>query len=109
MDKIKRKSDALDLAKLFIAGASNISRWYCPGYDEEKPVIQIWDEVDSNRLMIFIEEGDYYQNGSRPYLVAYTDTVNDTEYFRRCSLDDIQDDIWKNRKYINNSGQLAQL
>ena len=100
--KIKRMADAEAIASLMVEG--NFQKWYCPGYDAEKPFIQLWDTFDENRIMIIIEQ-------SRPdcFLVYLLDTVNDTEVSYWFSISEIEEAIWHHRKFINKSGQLDNL
>lgn len=109
MDKIKTRKEARMLAELFTVehpmANPNMNTWYCPGYDADKNCIQLADDMDGNCLMIYIE----MNQNDNTHLVAFTDTVNDTEHFKWITLQEIEDYIWSNRKYINQSGQLADL
>ena len=109
MDKIKTRKDARALAELFTVehplANPNMATHYCIGYGCEKNCIQLWDSIKDNRLMIYIEQN---QNDDT-HLVYFTDTVNDTEFCRWLTLSEIEDQIWSNRKFINQSGQLNDL
>ena len=99
--KIKRMADARAVAGMMVDG--NFQKWYCPGYDADKPFIQLWDNEAGNRLMIIIREDMW------GYTVAFTDTVNDNEFFEELYISEIEEAIWHHRKFINQSGQLDNL
>lgn len=106
MNKIKTRKDARVLAELLISENPNLNTHFCPGYDADKSFIQLWDNMEGNRLMIFIrkdEECDWL------HLVYFTDTVNDTEFCKWVTVGEIEEAIWHNRKFINQSEQLTNL
>lgn len=99
--KIKSFKDARAIADLMVAG--DFQKRYCIGYDADKPFVQLWDNEVSNRLMIVIREDIW------GYTVAFTDTVNDTEFFEELTISEIEEAIWHHRKFINQSGQLDSI
>ena len=99
--KIKCMADAKAIAEMMVEG--NFQKWYCHGYDADKPFIQLWDNEVGNRLMIIIREDMW------GYTVAFTDTVNDNEFFEELTISEIEEAIWHHRKFINKSGQLDNL
>lgn len=109
MNKIKTIKDARALAELFTIehpeANPNMATHYCIGYGTEKNCIQLFDSIKENRLMIYIEQN---QNDDT-HLVYFTDTVNGTEFCQWLTLSEIEEAIWHNRKFINQSGQLADL
>lgn len=105
--QIKTKSDALRLAKMFVAESPELNKWHCPAYGTDKPFIQLWDEMDSNHIMVFIEPDDSYTIPL--FRVRYIDTVRGTERGDLLRLSEIVEAIWHNRKFINQSGQLDSI
>lgn len=99
--KIKKIADARAIADLLVAG--DFQKWHCIGYGADKPFIQLWDNEVSNRLMIIVREDIW------GYKVAFTDTVNDNEFFQTLTISEIEEAIWHHRKFINQSGQLNDL
>lgn len=105
--KINTRDDAIRLANLFVRESSVFDRWHCPAYGADKPFIQLWDEMDSNRIMVFIEPDDSYTIPL--FRVRYIDTVRGTERGDLLRLSEIVEAIWHNRKFINQSGQLDNI
>ena len=103
--QIKTKSDALRLAKMFVAESPELNKWDCLDCDTAKPFIQLWDEMTSNRIIVFIREDDS-SIFDRLFYVRYIDTVNGTEKTNKIHLEEIAEAIWRNRKFINHSGQI---
>ena len=89
MQKIRSRANAREVAEKFIA---------------EKFTIQLWDEFEDNRLMEYAEAC-----GVRIHRVNFIDTVNGTSYCEKHTVEFIADVIWHNRKFINQSGQLASI
>lgn len=90
MKSIRSFANARELAEKFV---------------NEKLEIQLWDTETSNRIMCYIRK-DEDRNAIK---VAFIDTVNGTETIQNVSISEIEEAIWHNRKYINQSGQLKSL
>lgn len=108
--KIKTKADAKAIAEMFVTEDSKIERRYCPGYDAEKPSLHllenfnpndIHDESNTSVFMIYIRtEWDGYHR------VAFYDDFSGDEWFALLPTNAIADKLWKNRKFINQRGQI---
>lgn len=85
--KIKRKKNAIMVSFALVAQADTFS-------------VCLWDNLKNN-CVIHVQEID----GKLYWLLD--DTVNDGREIRPVDeYDDMAEAIWKNRKYINQSGQL---
>lgn len=119
MDKIKTKAAAMAIAEMFVAEDPKFERMYCPGYNAEKPWLRIsekcdpadFENPDTNEciIMIFIRTDKDHWDCYRPHLVAFYNDCSGGEWFKRMSSNEIAELIWKNRKYINNGGQLHRI
>lgn len=90
MNKIKSKADARALANKMVT---------------DFITIQLWDDTNGNRLM-FCEGSTGY---NQQYRMLLTNTVRGTEYHENMSIYTIAEALWCARKFINNSGQLANI
>ena len=90
MKRIKRKSDARELAEKLVS---------------EGFTIQLWDDMNSNRLM-FCEGATEY---CHRYNMLLSNTVSGIEWHEEMSIHTITEALWCSRKFINNSGQLDRI
>ena len=119
MDKIKTKAQARAIAEMFVAENPKFERNYCPGFGAEKPWFRISEKCDPDDLfnpdaneciiMTFIKTDIEHWDHIRPHLVYFYNDCTGGEQGKWMSLNEIADQIWKNRKYINQSGQLDNL
>lgn len=109
MNKIKTKADALTLATKFVTEDPKFQRQYCPGFDAEKPCFCILEDVDRENeyhedkilIMTFAKtDGDHWDS-YRPHLVYFYNDCTGGEWSKWMSLNEIADQFWSNRKYIN--------
>ena len=87
MTKIVRRIDARMLAEKMVT---------------DYITIQLWDDVDGNRLMHCEGSTGYNQQ----FKMVLTNTVRGTEYHENMSIYTITEALWSARKFINHSGQL---
>lgn len=87
MNKIVRRIDARMLAEKMVT---------------DDITIQLWDDVDGNRLMHCEGSTGYNQQ----FKMVLTNTVRGTEYHENMSIYTITEALWSARKFINHSGQL---
>lgn len=90
MNKIKSKADARALAEKLVS---------------EDFTIQLWDDMNSNRLM-FCEGATEY---CHRYNMLLSNTVRGIEWHEEMSIHTITEALWCSRKFINNSGQLDEI
>lgn len=90
MNKIVRRIDARMLAEKMVT---------------DDITIQLWDDVDGNRLMHCEGSTGYNQQ----FKTVLTNTVRGTEYHENMSIYTIAEALWNARKFINHSGQLETI
>lgn len=90
MNKIVRRIDARMLAEKMVT---------------DDITIQLWDDVDGNRLMHCEGSTGYNQQ----FKMVLTNTVRGTEYHENMSIYTITEALWSARKFINHSGQLETI
>lgn len=100
---IKSKADAKTLAEMFISEDPRLLDPRCPAYGATKSSIQLWDSLNSNRVMI------HTQTLEDKHQICFIDTVLEIAAFEVCSVELVAEMIWHNRKYINQSRQLINL
>ena len=90
MNKITSKADARALAEKLVT---------------DYFTIQLWDDVNGNRLIHCEGSTGYNQQ----YKMLLTNTVKGIEYRENMSIYTITEALYCARKFINNSGQLDQI
>ena len=88
MNKIRTKADALAVAKKLVASDS---------------MLVLWDNIKENRVAL---RDSTYHSDTR-YKIALMNTVNGDGWYELLSIYGVAEIIWHNRKFINQSGQLA--
>lgn len=101
MNKIKTKADALTLAAKFVAEDPKFTRQFCPGFNADKPCFCISESRDEIIIMTFAKTDNDHWDSYRPHLVYFYNDCTGGEWSNWMSLNEISDQFWQNRKYIN--------
>lgn len=67
--------------------------------------IQLWDDVDSNRIMSLVKDEEY----ELWCVVVLEDTVNGTVIRQNAYISEAEEAIWHNRKNVNRLNDLESI